>query len=40
MTKHDVKIFECPALSEKYYYYKHPSGLEVVIIKITSSQLT
>ena len=39
MTKHDVKIFECPALSEKYYYYKHPSGLDIYFLpkNMTSS---
>ena len=39
MTKHDVKMIECPALSEKYYYYKHPSGLDIYFLpkNMTSS---
>ena len=30
---HDVKIFENPLLNEKYYYHKHPSGLDIYIFK-------
>ncbi len=37
--KNNVRVFECPAIKQKYYLYSHPSGLDIYFFpkKMTSS---